>query len=161
MRGRERTVWHLKGYEMGTQLQTSAGAYMCLWNSDIRQLEVEILIHAVQCSGDAEVVLQLKDDILPNETLEEGVEEHGDDDDQVAGEWRKADRGNLSPLASVYPLLMCSPPVRRSATRVISTRQQTSRNRVTSVVRMRCICFTVDVIAAVTIMSKRMSPAEQ
>jgi hypothetical protein len=46
---------------------------------DVCQFEIQVLIHAVQCPGDVQVIFELQDNIFANQALEEGVEQHEED----------------------------------------------------------------------------------
>lgn len=54
---------------------------------DIIQLDVQILIHALQCSSDRNVVLELDGDFVVDKSLEEAEEQH-DDEIGVGGRQR-------------------------------------------------------------------------
>ena len=43
------------------------------------QFDVEVLIDGVQLAADGEVILELDDDLLADERLEEGVEDHAEE----------------------------------------------------------------------------------
>ena len=47
-----------------------------LANADLGQLDVEVLVDAVEHPGDRQVILELDRDLFPHEGLEEGVEDH-------------------------------------------------------------------------------------
>ena len=47
-----------------------------LADADLGQLDVEVLVDAVEHARDGQVVLQLNRDLLAHEGLEEGVEDH-------------------------------------------------------------------------------------
>ena len=59
-------------------------------------LDVEVLVDGVERSTDAEVVLQLDDDVLANQGLEEGVKEHLHATKQLP------DQGNLKTSRDCY-----------------------------------------------------------
>ena len=47
-----------------------------LADADLGQLDVEVLVDAVEHPGDRQVILELDRDLFPHEGLEEGVEDH-------------------------------------------------------------------------------------
>lgn len=52
------------------------------YHSDIVQLDIEVLIDALECAADRDVVLELYRDFVVHQRLEEGEEQHD-------GDWRE------------------------------------------------------------------------
>lgn len=52
------------------------GVELCVGNRDVFELNVQVLVYAVDTACDADVVLELHRDLVVGERLEERVEEH-------------------------------------------------------------------------------------
>ena len=61
---------------MNTSDNVCFPTYLCIQDSNVRQFKIEILIHTMECSSDAEIILEFDNDVLTDQTFEKGEEKH-------------------------------------------------------------------------------------